>query len=90
MRQEKEYREKLEEVLKQIKNYFETAEIRGNDVGSFIFAEKKNRAVEIYQSKDGVIAEFWENEEQKTEKELNSYEKATILVIDRVNSDYEN
>ncbi len=73
---------KLEEVLKQIESRFHVAGIRGGDVSSFIFAEKENRAIEIYQSKNAVIIEFWENEEQLTEKEVDSYEKATKLIID--------
>ena len=62
------YRVKLEEVLKNFTSRFDVAEIRGSDVGSFIFAKKGNRAVEIYQSEDSIIVELWENEEQQSEE----------------------
>jgi hypothetical protein len=89
MLQEKEYREKLKKLLKQIEGHFNIAEVRGNNVGSFIFAKKENRAIEIYQSEDAVIVEFWENEEQKTEKEIDSYSQAAKLVIDWINKNHE-
>ncbi|MDQ3373983.1 MAG: hypothetical protein M3521_08875 [Acidobacteriota bacterium] len=68
--------------MKKIISLFDVAEIHGSDVCSFIFAEKENCAIEIYQSKDAVLVEFWENGKQQTEIEVDSYEKATKLVID--------
>ncbi len=81
-----EYRNKLEEVLKEIKDYFDLAEIGGNDISSFVFAKKENRAVEIYQSESAVIVEFWENEEEQSEIEIDSYEEARKLVVEWIKS----
>ena len=80
-----EYRKKLQSVLEEIRNNFDVAEIRGSDVGSFIFAEKGNRAIEIYQSENNVLVELWENEEQKSENEIGAYGEAARLVIDWAN-----
>lgn len=82
-----QYNAKLQLVLKEIKSLFDLAEIRGNDVASFIYAEKQNRAVEVYQSDGSVIIEFWENDEQLKEKEASSYEKAAEIISDWMNSD---
>jgi hypothetical protein len=82
MLQTNEYQLKLEKSLKEIKSHFDFAEIRESGVASFIFAEKENRAVEIYQSENAAIVEFWENEQQQTEKEVNSYEEATKLAVE--------
>lgn len=84
-----EYGIKLLEVLKKIEDYFDTTEIRGSDVASFIFAEKGIQAIEIYQSENAVIVEFWENEAQILENEVDSYEKATEIVIDWIKINYE-
>lgn len=81
-----EYRKKLQSLLEEIKSSSDVSEIRESDVGSFIFAKKANRAIEIYQSKNNVIVELWENEEQKSEIEVGSYAEATKLVIDWVNN----
>lgn len=75
--------------MKKIDDYFDTTEIRGSDVADFIFAEKGIQAIEIYQSENGVIVEFWKNEDQILENEVDTYEKATEIVIDWIKSNYE-
>jgi hypothetical protein len=52
-----ESRKKLEKVLKEIESRFNLAEIRGSDFASFIFAEKGNRAIEIYQPENAVVVD---------------------------------
>ena len=89
MLQVEEYIEKLNEVLRQIKNYFDVAKMHESGVASFIFCEKGIRSIEIYQSEDSIVIEFWMNEELQTEKEVNSYEKAAKLAVEWVNK-YEN
>jgi hypothetical protein len=81
-----QYRAKLELVLKEIRNFFDVAEIRGNEAGSFIYAEKQKRAVELYQSGKNLIIEFWENEELLEEKEVYSHDKAAEAIIDWMKS----
>ena len=81
MLQTNEYLLKLEKSLKKFKSHFDFAEIRESGAASFIFAEKENRAIEIYQSENAVIVEFWENEKQQTEKVVNSYDEATKLAV---------
>jgi hypothetical protein len=81
MLQTNEYINKLQVVLKEIKEYFDIAVIRESGVASYIFAKNENRAIEIYQSENAAIVEFWENENQQTEKEVSSYEEATKLAI---------
>lgn len=82
MPETEDYRKKLEEVLGEIKGLFERSEIRGTGIGSFIFAEKENRAIEVYHSPAGVIVEFWEDEEQRSEKEVDSFERSVKLIVD--------
>lgn len=82
-----QYNAKLQFVLKEIKSLFDFAEVRGSDVSSFIYAEKQNRAVEVYQSDGSVIVEFWENGEQLKEKEVSSYEKAAEIIADWMKSE---
>ena len=79
-----EYKDNLQNVLTEIKKHFDSAEIRGDDVASFVFAEKGNRAVEIYQSEASIVVEFWENEDQKSKIKANSYEKNIKLAIEWV------
>ncbi len=80
-----DYKKKLQETLEEIKDYFDFFDIRGSDVSCFIFAKKDNFAIEIYQGENSVIVEFWEDENLPPfEKEVNSYEKAGDLVIQRI------
>ena len=76
-----DYKRELEIIFEKIKQHSDTADIRGSDVGSFIFAKKSHRAIEIYQSENDVIVEFWEDEEQKSESEVHSYKTATEMAI---------
>ena len=81
MLHDQEYRERLGEVLEEIEGHCDFAEIRGEDDARFVFAKKDNRAIEIYQSEKTVIVELWENEEIQTEKEVDSYEGVTELIL---------
>ena len=82
MLQTKEYIEKLNEISRHLEKYFDQIVVRESDVASFIFAKRKNLSVEIYQSETFVIVEFWQDEEQIAEKEVEFYEDATELVVD--------
>lgn len=77
-----EYIKQLEITASKIESYFDSTQIRESGVASFIFAEKGNRATEIYQSENGVSAEFWKNEITIREEEKESYEEIEKIVID--------
>jgi|GEM_PF-5613585 len=86
MLEETEYKKKLEETLLKINEYFDFSDIRGNGVGSFIFAKKTKKTVEIYQSENSVIIELWENEDSdSTEMEVGSYQEVVDLVTEWIN-----
>lgn len=84
------YNKELNDISNKIKKYFDFSVVRGNGVSSFVFAEKGKRAIEIYQSENSVIVEFWENKESTSlSTEVHSFEEAADLAIKLV-SKYEN
>jgi hypothetical protein len=75
-----EYRKQLESVCNRLAAETESAEIRGEGIAMFVFAQNHGRAVEVYCGEnDEVVVECWERERDSPNKEVAyaSYDAAT-------------
>ena len=56
------YREQLEIVHGQLAGVVERAEVRGEALAQFLYAENRGRAVEVYWDAGGICVEVWERD----------------------------